>query len=77
MSDYGVEKGQIYLAADGGRYGYVTLDHPRWDGDVLVRQFNELGWWGEPTFIDCFKLAQVRYGLVDFAPAWVPDSVLP
>jgi hypothetical protein len=51
--------GSIWMAADGGSYGYVVYDKNFVTEDVLVRGFNSLGWQLKTT-IDGFKL-QYRY----------------
>lgn len=70
---YGVKAGQIYLAADGGAYGHLVVDDKTFIecDDVLVQPFTADGPYGEPHRIDTFKLAQVRYYLMDAAPEWV------
>lgn len=70
---YGIENGQIYLAADGSRGGHVVIDaHICADVDeVVVRPFTPNGF-GQSRLIDSFKLAKVRYHLVETAPDWMP-----
>ncbi|MNK09870.1 hypothetical protein D3C87_278540 [compost metagenome] len=65
-SRYGVKKGQIYLAADGGKYGHIVIDDSTYIDvdDVVVIPFDTTGNFGEPRRIDTFKLAYVRYSLV-------------
>lgn len=70
---YGVEEGQIYIATDGSKGGCVVTDaHTYADrDDVVVQSFTAgTGMYGEPHRIDTFKLAQVRYSLVDVLPSW-------
>lgn len=71
--NYGVEAGQIYLAADGGKYGHLVVDDKTYIecDDVVVQPFTVDGPYGEPHRIDTFKLAQVRYYLMTDAPDWI------
>ena len=74
---YGIEVGQIYLAADGGEYGHLVTDvttHARCD-DVVVRAFTRQGFDPNERRIDSFKLAIVRYYLVEGdLPNWIPAT---
>lgn len=60
---YGIEKGQIYLAADGSRCGHIVEDVETYADvdDVVVRAFTGSGIGDTLRRIDCFKLAMVRY----------------
>jgi len=72
---YGIKNGQIYLAADGGHFGYLVIDTNRYAGvdDVLVLGFTATkGYNSEANRIDAFKLARVSYYLPDVIPDWVP-----
>ena len=70
---YGIAKGQIYLAADGSKAGHVVIDAITFADvdDVVVMPFDVNGYYKERR-IDSFKLAKVRYYLVDKAPTWMP-----
>lgn len=72
-NNYGIKKGQIYIAADGSHFGHLVLDDTTFIdcADVVVLPFNEAGQYGEHQRIDTFKLAQVRYKLVERVPAWL------
>jgi hypothetical protein len=69
---YGVETGQIYVAADGSKGGYVVTDAVTFADcdDVLVQGFTASGVYGDARRIDAFKLARVRYALVEALPEW-------
>lgn len=69
---YGVEHGQVYVAADNGKYGHLVVDAVTYAhcDDVVVQPFTAKGFDGEPRRIDTFKLARVRYSLVDTLPEW-------
>lgn len=60
MMKYGIEEGQRYIQADGGREVLLVLDTETFAycGDVVVRDKA-----GEERRIDAFKLARVRYML--------------
>lgn len=80
MVKYGVEVGQIYLAADGGHYGHRVEDVATFAqcDDVVVRAFpgKTVDTFADVTRrINSFKLARVRYYLaVKPYPDWVPKS---
>lgn len=69
---YGIEEGQIYISADGSKGGYVVTDAHTYAAcdDVVVQGFTASGMYGDPRRIDTFKLAKVRYSLVDALPEW-------
>lgn len=69
---YGVQDGQIYLAADGSKHGCLVVDSETYAhiDDVLVHYFDMSGFIGSPQRIDNFKLAHVRYSLVGKLPEW-------
>lgn len=74
-----IEVGQIYIAADGGRYGHLVTDtttHADCD-DVVTRPFGVSGWGSDGNLIDGFKLAVVRYSLQTEAPSWMPPTPTP
>jgi hypothetical protein len=55
--------GSIWMAADGGSYGYI-VQGKKDNGDVVCRGFSVNGWYEDNPFeIDWFKL-QYRYYLV-------------
>lgn len=72
---YGIEVGQVYIAADGGHYGHLVVDTTTYAyrDDVVVLPFTEAGFKDNVVRIDMFKLAQVRYYIPDTLPAWVPE----
>lgn len=56
--------GSIWLAADGGSYGYIVTGKDLNSEDILVQGFSSKGWaLNGPNEIDWFKL-QYRYYLV-------------
>ena len=58
--------GSIWMAADGGGYGYIVVGKRAWrdGGDVICHGFSKNGWLDDnPWEIDWFKL-QYRYYLV-------------
>lgn len=73
--NYGVQKGQFYVAADGSQTGVLVLDDTTFIDcdDVVVQSYNQNGTVGEPARIDTFKLAMVRYSKVDMMPEWASN----
>ena len=71
---YDVQAGQIYLAADSSKCGYVVIDVKEHEdvGDALVIGFTSEGFSREARWVDLFKLAMVRYYLTDNLPDWLP-----
>ena len=71
---YNIEVGQIYTAADGSKCGHLVTDVTTFTDcdDVVTNPFTKNGFKGDGNRIDAFKLAMVRYGLVDAAPEWMP-----
>lgn len=71
---YGIEVGQIYIAADGSKCGHLVTDTTTFTScdDVVTNPFTPDGFKGDGNRIDAFKLAMVRYSLVDKAPEWMP-----
>lgn len=76
----GIVPGDIFIAADGNKWGHVVTDITTYSSvdDVVTIPFNaermkleEVG-----NRIDFFKLTQVRYYRPEPIPKWVPDSVL-
>lgn len=63
IEKYDIQVGQIYRPNDGGLYGHVVVDTTTYAfcDDVVVQAFTNAGVFGEPTRIDAWKLAQVRY----------------
>lgn len=76
---FGIQVGQIYIAADGSKAGHLVTDIASYAdcGDVITTPFTGSGWGQPGNRIDAFKLAVVRYNLVDVAPEWMPESVKP
>lgn len=70
---YGVKEGQIYAAANGSNHTLLVIDASTYIecDDVVVQPFYKDGRQEEPRRIDTFKLAMVRYNLVDTAPDWM------
>lgn len=75
---YGVQAGQIYLAADNTKCGYVVIDVKEYEDvdDALVIGFTSEGFSREARRIDLFKLAMVRYYLTDNLPDWLPREYI-
>lgn len=78
---YGVEVGQIYVAADGGKYGHIVTDVDAFAscGDVVTIPFTASGWGENGNRIDAFKLARVRYCLYsksNMVPLWFKQHFL-
>lgn len=77
---YGIRAGDIFVAADKGKYGHVVTDADTYAacGDVVTVPFTENGLLlsEEGNRIDAFKLACVRYYRPDETPNWLPDSVV-
>lgn len=70
---YGIEVGQIYIAADGSKCGHIVTDITTYAdcNDVVTTPFDVNGFGSPYCRIDAFKLAIVRYYLVDAAPEWM------
>jgi hypothetical protein len=64
MSDFlqfhAVPLGSIWMAADGGNYGYLVVGRSKTTFDLIVKPFNSEGWCDGPDTIDYFKM-QYRY----------------
>lgn len=71
-NNFGIENGQIYIAAGGSRSGHVVTDAS--DVDFIVTRPFVGDTWGAETEIDGFKLAMERYAMVDAMPAWGPSN---
>lgn len=71
---YGIEVGQIYVAADGSRVGHIVTDTTAFVDcdDVVTTPFTASGIGNAGHRIDAFKLAKVRYSLVGEKPDWFP-----
>jgi hypothetical protein len=71
---YGIKEGQIYIAADGSKVGHIVVDMSTLEvsGDVITRPFTEANFGVAGNRIDAFKLAMVRYKLVESKPDWFP-----
>ena len=76
--EYGIEAGQIYIAADGSKCGHIVTDTMMFaECDDIVTTPFAASRWGEPgNRIDAFKLARVRYSLAAVAPDWMPPNAL-
>ena len=71
---YGIEVGQIYIAADGSKHGHLVTDTTTFAfcDDVVTKPFDKDGFTtGDNNRIDAFKLAKVRYALVEGSPGWM------
>jgi len=75
---YGVEVGQIWVAADGSKCGHLVTDITTFAycDDVVTCPFRPQGITAYDNRIDVFKLAQVRYYLPEVIPEWVPKVVM-
>lgn len=77
-----VKRGEIYIAADGGKYGHLVVDVERFKDcdDVVTHPFDASGLsdGGEGNRIDKFKLTMVRYYRCDEVPLpeWIPSDVI-
>jgi hypothetical protein len=60
---YGIEKGQVYKAADGGIGELIVVDCEAYADTEEVVVYDTLR--GIVRTIDAFKLAKVRYSLVN------------
>ena len=71
---YGIEVGQIYVAADGSKVGHVVTDTTTFAhcDDVVTTPFAVDSMGKDGNRIDAFKLARVRYCLVGEKPDWFP-----
>lgn len=76
---YGIEVGQIYLAADGSKAGHIVTDVTTFADcdDVVTTPFSASAMGKPGNRIDAFKLAMVRYSLADKAPSWFPRETVP
>lgn len=74
---YGIQTGDIFVAADGGKYGHLVTDVTSFADvdDVVTTPFTASGLETSKAGnrIDVFKLAMVRYYKPDTLPDWVPD----
>ena len=70
-----IKVGQVYIAADGGKYGHLVTDVTTYTecGDIVTTPFAASGWGEAGNRIDAFKLAMVRYYLAKNLPDWMPD----
>jgi len=73
---YGIEVGQIYIAADGSKCGHIVTDVTTYEScdDVVTVPFTSTGISKDGNRIDAFKLAKVRYYSVNELPEWFPKS---
>lgn len=72
---YGIEVGQIYVAADGSKSGHIVVDTTTHEDiyEVVTTPFDRFSK-KSPEKIDAFKLAMVRYKLVAERPDWFPGD---
>jgi len=63
IEKYGIKNGQTYMAADGTNHGYKVIDSATYADvdDVVVADLKT----GAQRRIDAFKLAMVRYSLME------------
>lgn len=66
-----IKVGQVWLAADGGHYGYIITGLGE-DGDITARSFNNKGVEEKDRDIDSFKLSY-RYFLVTECCRWLEE----
>ena len=71
---YGIEVGQIYIAASRNKCGHLVTDVSTFAhcDDVITNPFTPNGFGGNGYRIDAFKLAMVRYTLAEVPPEWMP-----
>jgi len=71
---YGIEVGQIYVAADGSRCGHIVTDVTSFADcdDVVTTSFTPTAIGSPGNRIDAFKLTKVRYQLLAEKPSWFP-----
>lgn len=78
LTKYGIEVGQIYIAADGSKAGHVVTDVTTYAycDDVVTTPFTASGMKKPGNRIDTFKLAQVRYSHFPAMelPDWMPPD---
>lgn len=67
---YDVEIGDIFMAADGGSYGYLVMGFHENGTDVIARAFNKKGFEDENRTIDGFKITY-RY----YKPKWHNEEI--
>ena len=74
---YGIEVGQIWIAADGSKCGHLVIDTESFGycDDIVTRHFTPQYIGSPDNRIDAFKLSQVRYYLPDVLPEWVPEML--
>lgn len=65
MNKYGVEVGQVYLAADSGKYGCIVIGIDEAVEDAVVLNFSCSQTNLTYQRIDLFKLTTARYSLVE------------
>lgn len=74
IEKYGIQVGQVYVAADGSRCGHLVTDTVTFAAcdDVVTTPFSTSGMGVAGCRIDAFKLAMTRYALVESKPEWFP-----
>lgn len=77
-NEYDIENGQIYIACDGSKCGHLVTDVDTYakSGQVVTTPFTVNGFMAPGNLIEAFKLAMVRYYLVDSPPDWMPGGKL-
>lgn len=73
---YGIEVGQIYIAADGSKAGHIVTDVTTFAhcDDVVTTPFTAAGVGIPGNRIDAFKLSMVRYHISPEKPVWFPSN---
>ena len=78
--DMNLNIGDVFIAADGNKYGHLVTDIETYAScnDVVTIPFNERGLCHEEAGnrIDIFKLTKVRYFKPDVLPKWIPSEVI-
>lgn len=74
---YNIQNGDVFIAADGGKYGHLVTDITTFADvdDVVTTPFTAAGLESDKAGnrIDAFKLVMVRYYKPDVLPDWIPD----
>lgn len=81
MAKYGIKEGDIFLAADGGKFGHLVIDVISFEycDDIVTIPFtitNGLIMEERGNRIDAFKIARVRYYKPEVLPEWIPADVI-
>lgn len=75
-----IKVGDIFIAADGGKYGHLVIDVDKYSycDDVVTIPFTAsdgLEIKERENRIDQYKLKEIRYFLPPSIPSWIPDDV--